>query len=73
MASFKFRDQKTPKTRLFTCPGSAGDPAPTAGIYELLNALGLPSGTQQILMQGERFPPAPRAWTWRRVAEMRPS
>jgi hypothetical protein len=22
MASFKFRDQKTPKTRLFTCPGS---------------------------------------------------
>ena len=51
----------------------AGDPVPTAGIYELLNALGLPSGTQQILMQGERFPPAPRAWTWRRVAEMRPS
>jgi hypothetical protein len=31
MASFKFRDQKAPKTRLFTCPGSpARDLAPAA-------------------------------------------
>lgn len=48
-----------------------GEAIPATGVYELLNALGTPSGTQQILRQGEQFPPAPRAWTWRKVALMR--
>ena len=44
-----------------------GAPAPVSGIFELLNVLGSPTGTQVLRLAGDALPPAPVGWTWRRI------
>jgi hypothetical protein len=46
MASFKFRDQKAPKTRLFTCPGSSCEVTVDGTVW----VMGFKSGARIALM-----------------------
>jgi hypothetical protein len=44
------------------CPGAQ---APTDGVYELCNVLGSATGTRITVEGGQKFPAAPRGFTWR--------
>jgi len=41
-----------------------GTQVPESGVYELRNVLGTPTGERIVLSHGDRFPPAPRGFTW---------
>ena len=44
-----------------------GDRAPATAHYEELNVFGTPTGAVVAVREGDRFPPAPRSFTWRRI------
>jgi hypothetical protein len=44
-----------------------GDRAPATAHYEELNVFGSPTGTDVHVREGDRPPPAPRSFTWRRI------
>jgi hypothetical protein len=44
-------------------------PAPMAGEYQELNALGAPTGRMALMAQGDQLPPAPRGFSWRPLSQ----
>ncbi len=41
-----------------------GEPAPTAGTYELVNIFGSPTGVRVDVAHGQSLPPAPHGHNW---------
>jgi hypothetical protein len=46
-----------------------GDPAPATAHYEELNLFGSSTGAVAYVREGDRLPPAPRSFTWRRIRQ----
>jgi hypothetical protein len=46
-----------------------GDRAPATAHYEELNVFGSPTGTVVHVHAGNKLPPAPRNFTWKRVRQ----
>jgi len=45
-----------------------GELAPATGAYKEHNVFGTPTGNRIDVTKGDLMPPAPRGFTWRRVA-----
>jgi len=47
-----------------------GSQAPHDGLYQELNVFGVPTGKMEFMTEGEKFPGAPRGFTWRPLSQL---